>query len=132
QSDLYLCSFLLGGIVCFRGLDGLVADAEETRHTAAIVDHAGIERPSVLAQPATLILRIEIALDALLDSGAPRPLFVSGGIPIHAAMRAKAEIRVVQHIRCDDAIDLVILIGMHPGRDETQRRAAVRIDTDQG
>src|SRR3984957_17560709 len=132
QADLHLRSLLLVGVVRFGGRRRVVADAVEARYAAAIENETAVERPKTLAQAAALILGIEFTLDPLLDPGDDRPLFVFRGISIHTPVHAKAEIGVVEHIGRDDAIDLVILVRMHPRRNETQRRAAVRIDADQG
>jgi hypothetical protein len=92
QTHLHLDSFLLIRIVGNGARRRIVAQAIETRGAVDIVDDAGTERPAFLAQPAALILGIELAFDALLGAGDQRPLFVAGGIPIDAPVHTPAEL----------------------------------------
>src|ERR1700723_3326191 len=94
EPSLYLYHLLLVGVVRLGGHEGIVADPVETRNAAAIEDHAGIERPRLLARAPDLILRIEFAFDALFDAPNHRPLFVRRRIAVDASVHADAEIRV--------------------------------------
>src|ERR1700723_761947 len=132
EPSLYLYNLLLIGVVRLGGHEGIVADPVETRNAAAIEDHAGIERPCFLARAPDLILRIEIAFDALFDAPDARPLFVSRRIAVDASVRADTEIGVVKNVGRDDAVDFVIVIGAQPRRNESHRDAAVRVDADFG
>src|ERR1700722_6677480 len=132
QTHLLLNAFLLVGVVRLGDRGRLVADAVKTRRTVAIEDDTGSDRPPIFAQAPALILEVEFALDALLDSRDNRPLLIPRCIAVHASVYAIAEIRVVEHIGRDDAANLVLVVRLDPSRNEPERRAAVRIDGDFG
>ena len=131
EADLYLNQFLGIGVIGFIALRRIVADSIEALRAAAIVDHAATQGPALIAQASELVFAIEAPFDPLLDPRLGRPLFVGRCILVNAAIDAVAEIRVVQNVRGDDPADLVVVVGLQPDRQKTQRRTAVRIRPDQ-
>ena len=127
QPDLAVRQLLLGGVVALGRFGRAITDSVETRCSGAIGDQTGGEGPALVALAADLVLEIKLALHPLLDAHRGRPLLVLGRVLVQTRMHAIAEVGVVQHVRRDDPVDLVLIVGAQPYRQQTQGRTAVRI-----
>ena len=131
QADLHLAQFLGVGVVGLIDHGRLVPDAVETRRTAAVEDQTVIHGPALLPQAPDLILGVDVALDTLFNARVDRPLRVLRRIGVHARVHAVTKIRIVEHIGCDDAADLVIVVGFDPNGQDSQCGATVWVRPDQ-
>src|SRR5262249_27639640 len=77
----------------------VVAEPEEARRAAAIVDALERERPALLAQLATEKARVDLTLDPLLGTADHGPLRVGGRITEDAHAAAPAEVLAVDEVR---------------------------------